>query len=93
MGEAPRATIGGALPRGRLALAQLPLTGLLRLVKGTVSPRATDQLGVGTLVDDRPVFNDIDPVSVADGAQPMGNDDSGSPSEQLLKGLLDQKSR
>ena len=54
-----------------------------------VAAGAGDELVVGAAFDDAPGFEDEDDVGVADGGEPVGDDDGGAAFEGLVEGGLD----
>src|SRR5659263_205685 len=64
-------------------------TGELAVIKVGVESVLCEQLLVSPLLDDRTMVHDKDVVSVSDGRETVGNDETGPPGHQLCHCFLD----
>ena len=61
----------------------------LRIVKVCIEPILRKQLFMVALLDDVSVFHDENQIRIADGGQPVGDDEACSALHQVIHGFLD----
>ena len=62
----------------------------LEVVDFFVDAACGEELGVGAALGDAALVEDEDEVCVADGAEPLGNDEGGAALDEDFEGLLDE---